>query len=149
MEFNSLLVPVDLSPASEILFQRSLQMLTGENPVIILLHVLDPTLVDYISVHQFGSHNEVLQKMRHRAERELASLRNSVSTESVEIEVIISEGPPFLQIIQKAQEFLADAIVMGRVGGTRVDKLFFGSTAEKVLRASTRPVMVLPIDPPE
>ena len=67
----------------------------------------------------------------------------------VEVDIIVSEGPPFLQIIQKAQEFLADAIVMGRVGGGgRMEKLLFGSTAEKVLRASSRPVIVLPIESP-
>jgi nucleotide-binding universal stress UspA family protein len=144
MEFNNLLVPVDLTPISEELFQQALQLVSGENPVIILLHAIDPGLVDFASAHEFGEHDQIVAKMRERAQQELERLRESASSE-VEVEIIVAEGPPFLQIIQKAQEFLADAIVMGRLGGARMDKLLFGSTAEKVLRATSRPVIVLPI----
>lgn len=147
MEFNNLLVPVDFSAISRTLVTRAVAMATGENPVLILLHVIDPALVDFAAAHSFGAHEEIAERMRERALRELDQFR-SIATSGMEIEVIVSEGPPFLQIIQKAQEFLADAIVMGRLGGQgRMEKLLFGSTAEKVMRASTRPVLVLPLEP--
>jgi len=148
MEFSNLLVPIDLSPISEQVFQQALAMVSGDDPAIILLHVIDPTLIQFAASHAFGSHDEILQKMRERAMNQLQQFRDNAGT-SVEVDIIVSEGPPFLQIIQKAQEFLADAIVMGRVGGSgRMEKLLFGSTAEKVLRASSRPVIVLPIESP-
>jgi len=148
MDFSNLLVPIDLSPISEQVFQQALSMVSGEDPVIILLHVIDPTLIRFASEHEFGSHDSILQKMRERALQQLQQYKERAAT-TVEIDIIVSEGPPFLQIIQKAQEFLADAIVMGRIGGEgRMEKLLFGSTAEKVLRASSRPVIVLPIEIP-
>lgn len=145
MEFNSLLVPLDLSPLSEKVVLKALQIASGEKPVLILLHVIDPSLVQFAAAHDFGFADDILLRMRARALRELERLRE-LATGEVEIEIIVSEGPPFLQIIQKAQEFLADAIVMGKVGQQGpMEKLLFGSTAEKVLRASSRPVVVLPL----
>lgn len=147
MEFNNLLVPVDFSPISRRLVAQAAAMATGENPVLIVMHVLDPELIEFAANHKFGAHDEIVQRMRERAMAELEQFR-SVATGDMEIEIIVCEGTPFLQIIQKAQEFLADAIVMGKVGGqSRMEKLLFGSTAEKVMRASTRPVVVLPLEP--
>ena len=58
---------------------------------------------------------------------------------------IICEGRPFMEILQKADDFAVDAIVMSKVGRRgKVEELLFGSTAEKVLRGSTKPVLVLP-----
>jgi len=146
MEFSNLLVPIDLSPISEQVFLQALGMVSGDDPVIILLHVIDPTLIHFASAHDFGSHDDILHRMRERAMAQLQQFKDRAAT-AVEVDIIVSEGPPFLQIIQKAQEFLADAIVMGRIGGEgRMEKLLFGSTAEKVLRASSRPVIVLPIE---
>jgi nucleotide-binding universal stress UspA family protein len=81
----------------------------------------------------------------------LNSPRSSKASTPAEIAVdtLISEGLPFLEILRKADDFAVDAIVLGKIG-TRgpVEKLLFGSTAEKVLRGSRRPVIVLPTTSP-
>lgn len=82
--------------------------------------------------------------MRKRAEERLAEFKNAGNDE-VEIDVVVSQGLPFLEIISKAEDFAVDAIVMGRVGRRgSFEKLLFGSTAEKILRASRCPVVALP-----
>jgi nucleotide-binding universal stress UspA family protein len=82
--------------------------------------------------------------MRETAQPMLDSYR-SRGDHSVEVDTIISTGVPFLEILKKAEDFDVDAIVMGKLG-TRgpIDNLLFGSTAEKVIRGSRRPVIVLP-----
>lgn len=145
MEFNNLLVPIDLSPVSESIVRQALAMVTGDEPVVILLHVIDSALVEFAAEHEFGTADEILAKMKDRALRELKRFQ-AMAPDSIEVDVLVSEGRPFLQIVQKAEEFLADAIVMGKVGGRgAMEKLLFGSTAEKVLRTTTRPVVVLPL----
>lgn len=144
VEFNTLLVPVDFSPASEAAFEFALRLATGEGAVVILLHVIDPTLVEFAAAHEFASAETAIRKMRRRAELELASLKER-SRPEVEVDLIVSEGSPFLEILRKADDFVVDAIVLGKVG-TRgaIEKLLFGSTAEKVLRGCQRPVLTLP-----
>ena len=41
IELNSLLVPVDFSETSKSAFAQALELATGENASIILLHVID------------------------------------------------------------------------------------------------------------
>ena len=40
IDFNTLLVPLDFSPASKAAFERSLELVTGEKPFIVLLQPL-------------------------------------------------------------------------------------------------------------
>ena len=146
LQFNSLLVPMDFSPASDTAFNQALALAGRDNPTLILLHVIDPTLVDFAEAHGWGSKEAVSQEMRERAERELQGYKERV-VDRVEVDVIVSTGVPFLEIIRKAKDFAVDAIIIGKVGtrGT-IEKLLFGSTAEKVIRGSRRPVIVLPTE---
>jgi nucleotide-binding universal stress UspA family protein len=142
--FNSLLVPTDFSEASQDAFQWALNAVDGNDSVIIVLHVLDEALIELIAAHEFGERDEVTKRLRKHATERLSEFKSAGSV-GVEIDVIVSEGLPFLEIISKAEDFAVDAIVMGKVGmRDRFEKLLFGSTAEKVLRASRCPVIALP-----
>jgi nucleotide-binding universal stress UspA family protein len=59
------------------------------------------------------------------------------------IEVL--HGNPVAMILQKADQLDVDVIVMGAHGKGAVEYAFLGSTAEKVLRKTRRPVFVVPI----
>lgn len=142
--FNSLLVPTDFSEASRDAFKWALRSIDGNESVIVVLHVIDVALARTIAAYEFASPEDVVGKMRRYAEEQLAEYK-SPSGADIEIDAIVSEGLPFLEIIRKADDFAVDAIVMARIG-TRghFEKLLFGSTAEKVLRGANCPVIVLP-----
>lgn len=145
-ELNALLVPVDFSPVSEAILDQAVRLLSGEEPLIFVLHVIDPSLADFAAMHGLGSRDDVLKRMHTHAEGELSRLKSRVPA-GIDVQEIISEGAPFVEIIRKAADFQVGAIVMGKFGarGT-IEKLLFGSTAERVLRGSTRPVLVIPVD---
>ncbi len=142
--FNSLLVPHDFSEPAQRVLLLAHQLVDGDEPSIILMHVIDEELVAMMVSNGFGDRDEIIAKLREQAERELDQyLSNDFGR--VEIKRVTSVGVPFLEIIRKAKDFAVDAIVMGRAGaGQQVGHLLFGSTAEHVLRGSTRPVIVLP-----
>jgi nucleotide-binding universal stress UspA family protein len=56
----------------------------------------------------------------------------------------VADGKPAPEILRVAARTAPDAIVMASHGATGVRKMFFGSTAERVLRETTVPVVVTP-----
>lgn len=145
-ELNTLLVPVDLSATSRGVFERAVQLVRGDDAALILMHVLDHSLADFAVGLELESREKILDKMRSRAEAELAEI-TQLAAGRVEVQTIVSEGAPFVEILRKAEDFEVDAIVMGRFG-TRgpIEKLLFGTTAERVMRGALRAVIVIPVE---
>jgi nucleotide-binding universal stress UspA family protein len=142
LELNEVLVPVDLSAASRATFDRAQTLVTGENPVIILLYVIDPSLVNALSNAGLGSPAEVARQLKAKAQDEMARMAESAG--ALEVTQVVSEGIPFYEISRHADEFAVDAVVIGKTGSRDVrEALFFGSTAEKVVRVCRQPVIVL------
>jgi glycine betaine transporter len=143
-EFNGLLVPVDFSSAALAAFKYAVELSSGDDAAIMLLHVMDSTQVDFAVKHELGAREEVVEAMRTRALMAMADYRTP-SDARVEVVSIVVEGVPFLEIIKKAEEFHVDAIVMGKFGVSgKIEPYLFGTTAERVVRGSRRPVLVLP-----
>lgn len=149
LELNALLVPTDFSPTAAAAFRYAQDLAAGESPQIILLHVIDPETAAGIAALGLASEADATAAMRERARREL-DLCLKQARDSVTVESIVSEGVPFAEIIRKASDFQVDAVVMGRVGlRGGIERLLFGTTAEHVIRGCARPVIVLPVGPPE
>lgn len=140
--FNSVLVPLDFSDASRQAFIQSLSLVSGDEPSIIALHVIDEALLKLMVANGFGDHDELARKLRERSEDRLRSFAETKQSH-IQVTQLVSVGIPFLEIIKKSEDFAVDAIVMGKVGsGGCFEKLLFGSTAERVIRGSMRPVIV-------
>jgi glycine betaine transporter len=146
LELNQLLVPLDFSPISEGVFKAALELARGDDAALILLHAIDPALVDFAAGLGTESREKIVEMMRARAETELAALKDLADTK-VDVQTIVSEGIPFIEILRKAEDFQVDAILMGKYG-TRghIEKLLFGTTAERVIRGTLRAVIVIPVE---
>jgi nucleotide-binding universal stress UspA family protein len=57
------------------------------------------------------------------------------------VEARIATGVPYREIVREARECGAGLIVIGTHGRTGVERVIFGSTAEKVVRMSPCPVL--------
>jgi nucleotide-binding universal stress UspA family protein len=142
--FNSLLVPTDFSENSWSAFQHARLLVDGDESEIIVVHVIDSAFIDQVAKLGMGDHDELLGMMRDKAKAKLQSYADN-SDDKTNIDTLVCEGVPFLEIIKKADDFAVDAIVMSKLGErSQADTLLFGSTAEKVTRGSKKPVIVLP-----
>jgi nucleotide-binding universal stress UspA family protein len=65
----------------------------------------------------------------------------------VSVERRVIEGHPASEILRLAEETPMDVIVIGAIGKTGLTKFLLGSIAEKVVRNSKVPVLVVPIAP--
>ena len=142
--FNCLLVPTDFSENAWGAFQHARILVDGDESEIVVMHVIDQSLVDQVSQLGVGDRDEIVESIRKSALTRLEKYAEE-SDDSTNIDTLVCEGEPFFEIIRKSEDFAVDAIVMNKVGQRNQPKsLLFGSTAEKVIRGSTKPVIVLP-----
>ncbi len=142
--FNSLLVPTDFSDNAWSAFQHALKLVDHDESEIVVMHAIDPAIVDHVVQLGLGDRETILESTRQNALAQLQEY-SGVVEDSTKIDPLVCEGEPFLEIICKADDFAVDAIVMSKLGTRNQPKtLLFGSTAEKVIRGSKKPVIVLP-----
>jgi nucleotide-binding universal stress UspA family protein len=60
------------------------------------------------------------------------------------VEKVVAEGDPSSEIIRLSSEMEVDVLVIASSGKGGMEKLFMGSVAEKVIRGSKVPVMMVP-----
>lgn len=60
------------------------------------------------------------------------------------IECRLLDGEPYKEILKLVKNIEIDLVVMGTFGKAGIDRFFFGSTTERVMRKATCPVFVVP-----
>ena len=147
MKLEKLLVPVDFSKSSEMAFRYAKFLAEKFSAGIHLLHVVDKRYVQRIAELNGESEEEVSRKLSLQAKEKLESFLSKNGSDGVADERNVAVGIVFQTIALKAQALGADLIIMGghgRVGNGQIDKIFFGSTAERVVRLLPCPVLCVP-----
>ncbi len=134
-DFRSLLAPVALTATSDRILGRLARLPLAEDAHVTLLHVVPGNLLP-----------REQQCAEHDATRALAveirHLRKQLPRK-VSIEPRVRVGAAAKEIAAQAAEVGAELILMGRGGGRVVREAFLGSTAERVVRQTQLPVLVV------
>jgi nucleotide-binding universal stress UspA family protein len=139
-----ILVPVDFSPCSVNALRVAVGMAAPEGDLT-LLHVVDEEFIQAAVAAGMGSTDDLRARLREQAEASFANVLQGIDTGNVEIEKMIVVGLPFVEILKIARDLDLPMIVMGIRGqSTPAEEILFGSTAEKVLRATRVPVLCVP-----
>ncbi len=147
MDFNSILVATDFSDCSGVAFSAAHTLAQRFDARLIVLHVIDHSFLDKLSSHIGKNREEVGKDLRHKAERDMASFLKQWNPSGQEVDTIIATGIPFQEIAVLARDLVVDLVVMGgygRKGRGKIEEVFFGSTAEKVVRLLPCPVLCIP-----
>ncbi|MEE9203721.1 MAG: universal stress protein [Nitrospirales bacterium] len=147
--FQRILVPVDFSPCSEEAFRVALQLARVFQSEVLLLHVVDTKSLEAMNALGLALPSEEVnqkKRLRHQARFNARRFLRSEDAKGVAIRRLIAEGSPFVEIARTARTKEVDLVVMGSYGGPvgSVEKIFFGSTAEKVVRTAGCPVLTVP-----
>ena len=139
------LVPIDFSYCSRLALRKARDLKGKRNIKIVVLHVIDRDFIEKCIHDRLGNKGEIKRKLFLEAKSRLRHFLRGEEMEGKDIEVVISEGTPCLEINKKAVEIDADMIVIGSRGNSGDMKtIFFGSTAERVLRFIKKPVLCVP-----
>ena len=149
--FRKMLVPVDFSPCSDEAFRIACDLARLCGASLTVLHVIDTgalaafNRLGLLSVPSDAAAQR--RRLRHYARLNVRRLMDAESAKEIPITRTIVEGSPFVEIAKIARTGKVDLVVMGSYGGRSgsVDKIFFGSTAEKVVRTAGCPVLTVPL----
>lgn len=148
--FSKILVPVDFSACSEEAFRVACALARVFSSEVILLHVVDTKSLD--ALNRLGlalPSEEKAQKKRlnHFARATVRGLLASGAAKGLSIRRMVVAGAPFVEIARLARSEKVHLVVIGTYGNQAgsVEKIFFGSTAEKVVRTAGCPVLTVPL----
>lgn len=142
---KTLLVCIDFSDKNEKLFSQARKMAGSFKERIILLHVCQPNpeFVGYDAGPGF-----FVQMMEDVYKAEAASLKkmaDKLVAEGYQAQSVFVMGPPAQEILNQAEKFHADMILMGTHGHGQLYSLLLGSVAEEVLRKAPCPILMVPM----
>lgn len=152
-EVKKILYATDLSTNSAYAFQFASEYADKCDAELVILHVLDE-LPESIKLEikrllpdvDLNKRKEITEDIKNRLEEFCDNVRKDDPSCSFRVfEIVVSQGPPAIEILKKADEFDCDVIVMGTHGKGIIEHAFLGSIAEKVLRNSHKPVFVIPL----
>lgn len=141
---KKLLVPCDFSTPSLHAFQFALDAAHAANGTVYLLHVVElPVLHDSVLMPVLSFEEDLMNELKAKAQKEFDIIKRKYNTRDVKVVagVLFGKIADVIRRYTKDQEI--DAIIMGSHGATGAREFFIGSNAERIVRQSQVPVLVL------
>ncbi|WP_265109928.1 universal stress protein [Halosolutus halophilus] len=135
---RSILVPSDGSDAAREALERALQLAELDGAIVHVLAVVDTTTNPF----RFGVADVV--ELDRATRRLVDEIVDAYDDRDVEIHGAIRRGRPASATLTYAEENGIDLLVVGRTGSGGVTETLLGSTADRLLRQASIPVVVVP-----
>lgn len=157
-DVKKILYASDIDKGSRPAFRAAVSLCGHYNSEITYLHIIEPlsasaksvveTMMSEESLHEM--HGEGLDNLKRKMEERIARF---CETELEENEMLsegsvlsrVEEGTPWKTILRVAEDIDADVIVMGTRTHSAVGQFLLGSTANKVMQNSKRPILIVPL----
>ncbi|AGB36968.1 universal stress protein [Natronococcus occultus] len=146
--YDTILVPTDGSDTAEYAVEHAVDLAEKYDADIHALYVLDTSAIDVslgteqvdrIQQGQF----EDMPELQQRANDATGAVASRAETHDIDVTEAVVAGQPHKQINSYATDNDVDLIVMGSAGRSGVRRALLGSVAERTLRSTQIPVLVV------
>ncbi|MDP3260025.1 MAG: universal stress protein [Thermodesulfovibrionales bacterium] len=141
MNVKKILFPTDFSEGSDNALPYAADMAKHYGAKLYLLHVIQDIAEAMGWYVPHVSLDELYRDIEGNAAKEIDRYGIEEFRGLKDIERIVVKGTPYKEILKFAGEKKADIIVIGTHGRKGLDRVIFGSTAEKVVRDAPCPVL--------
>jgi len=138
---NRVLAPVDLSDQSELVLNHAAALSESYAAPLDLLHVVEEAA--YPNVYGLDPLAPSAPNVQDRAREALETLASELDLRTDPVNVHVLAGNAARDIVEFAEDQVADLIVMATHGRTGLERFLIGSVAEKVVRRAPCPVFTL------
>jgi nucleotide-binding universal stress UspA family protein len=142
---KGILVPVDFSKGSEQAVAKAAELARALGAPLHLLHVYQVPVLALPDAAVMASPTFIAD-LTSRAYAELQTHQQRLVSQGLKVEIEITEGVAASTIVEKANKLDVAMIVMGTHGRSGFQRFLLGSTAERVVRTSTKPVLTVHLD---
>jgi nucleotide-binding universal stress UspA family protein len=116
-----------------------------EDCQLILLHVIPEPDAQFWKTYLYELDIDVDSNAREALDAKIDGDYRSLVPEGLDFRSEFRMGKDAATIIATARELEVDLIVLGRQGRGALSSIFFGTVAEKVVKRSSCPVLVIPL----
>jgi universal stress protein A len=147
LAYKRILVPIDFSEHSKKTVSYATRFASRYNATVQLLYVFE--IPDYAATpyerrwQTCDQINSQVYAAEQDARENLTAFENQLLNLGVKVEAYLRVGYPFDEIVQMANHFDVDLIIIGSHGYTGITRLLVGSTAERVVERAPCPVLVV------
>jgi nucleotide-binding universal stress UspA family protein len=147
MKVERILYATDFSEGASHALSYAVDLAKRYNAKLYILHVIyDFTKATGIHVPHI-SHDELYKELNQWAVKEMDSCCTEATRGLQNLEKVVLKGIPYDEIIKFANSEKIDIIVIGTYGRSGLERIIFGSTAERVVRRA--PCAVITVRVPE
>jgi nucleotide-binding universal stress UspA family protein len=143
LPLKRILAPTDFSAHSHHALRSAAEMARQFGAKLVLLHVVSSEALEGIAKAHVPPHpvDSVYEDLTQEIREQFVSHVPSGLRKSLETEILVLSGVPFLEIIRVARLKGVDLIVMATHGRTGLSHALMGSVTEKVVRKAPCPVL--------
>ena len=142
MATKRILLAVDRSPRADAVATIAAETARGAHAAVCLLHVApEPTEVRDPRGQVVVYADQETESLRSQGLDYLRGLEAHFA--GLPVESVVRFGDPVAQILDEAEAFGADLIVVGTAGRSGIGRVLLGSVAERVFGRATMPVMLV------
>ena len=144
-DFHKLFVAIDFSPGSDEALRQAHNRALSTGAQFAVCHIIPNELRSNLlfpHISRIAALKFPLD-MKKIAEAASARVAEVTGRTSAEFELIVDDGTPQALILSRAEEWLADLIIMGSHGQTSAADVLLGSVTDSVIRHAHSPVLVV------
>lgn len=145
VSLHRILYATDLSDGSEEGLEFSIRLARGLNASLAVAHVFQAADAVLHGFETAGFLPEYANEVRVQANEKLARMVGLVSDGRVPITTFLVDGVPYETINALAAQYKTDLIVINLQNKGRLERAVLGTTAERVIRTASVPVLSLPL----
>lgn len=144
--YERILVPIDGSPTSELGLKEAMRLAMLTHGRLRLIHVIDE-MSFALAADSYGNYaGELLDLLQKNGAELLAKAQTTARAQGLQTDTVLYENlakTVAQRVVDEADSWQADLIVVGTHGRRGVRRIVLGSSAEGILRTSPVPVLLV------
>jgi nucleotide-binding universal stress UspA family protein len=141
--YRNIVIATDGSENTQKAISYGIEIAKLSEATVHALYVVDTSSFSSIPMSTEGGWEAMYEVLKTEGKKAVSAVKSKGEASGVEVREVVLEGHPINEIIEFAEKNNADLVVMGTLGKTGLDRFLLGSVAEKVVRGSKVPVMVV------
>ncbi len=139
--YKKILIATDGSEHTKRAVDNGIELAKTTEAKLYAIYVIDTAA--FASIPMDAAWESMYELLKQEGDEATKYVADKAQAEGLEVERFTVEGHPADEIIKYADTNSVDLIVMGTLGKSGLDRFLLGSVAEKVVRISNIPVLVV------